>query len=96
MDIITNLSPIPTIISTDTSNVNSSLTKTKKQRKQMRKNKNRRASATGEYTAQHSLQSLRHLCQHIMSIEFLLTYRLKVIMKYPRIVELCKCKFIFN
>lgn len=68
---------------------------TKNQRKQIRKNKNRRASPIVEYTSQHTLQSLQQLCQHIMSIEFSLTYGLAVIMKYTRIVDLCKCKLNF-
>ena len=49
-------------------------------KKQIRKNKNRRASADVEYTSAHNLQSLQQLCQHIMSIEFSLTYGLAVIM----------------
>ncbi len=55
----------------------------------VRKNKNRRAKAS---TEKKKIQNLQKLCQHIMSIEFSLTYGLAVIMKYPRILELCKRK----
>jgi hypothetical protein len=58
----------------------------------VKKNKNRRAKHLTEKN-----KNLQKLCKHIMSIEFSLTYGLAVIMKYPRILELCKRKtnFIF-
>ena len=98
-NIFSNLTNIPELSDSFSSSAKATSTpnvslqhSTKNQRKQIRKNKNRRASPIVEYTSQHTLQSLQQLCQHIMSIEFSLTYGLAVIMKYTRIVDLCKCK----